>query len=145
MINNLCPAEGNPLCAQSSANDTNQYGSQIDINLCNDSGANAAFFGDDGVGLALGNATQVDCSEWQGQKKYDQGSGGKGSDADGQVGSDGSAQGVIAESRGEKTAQVGCWMTLLVAIGVLLHLQAPSGLEGRHQKRSSSSASRHRH
>jgi len=66
MVNNLCPAQGNPLCAQNGLTGTNQYGANVNFDLCSDSGAEAAFFGDDGVGLAVGTATQVDCSEWSG-------------------------------------------------------------------------------
>lgn len=117
MINNLCPAEGNPVCAQSSLNDTNQYGSQIDVNLCNDSGANAAFFGKDGVGLALGNATEVDCSEWQGQKKYDKGSG----NGSGDNNSSSSPDGIIGKNEGGKGGRImSGWTVALIAVSVLV-------------------------
>ncbi|EXJ59873.1 hypothetical protein A1O7_04020 [Cladophialophora yegresii CBS 114405] len=66
MINNLCPANGNPLCSQNGLSGTNQYGANINFDLCSDSGASAAFFGNSGVGLAVGTATQVDCSQWNG-------------------------------------------------------------------------------
>lgn len=66
MVNNLCPAQGNPLCSQSGLTGTNQYGANVNFDLCSDSGAQEAFFGDSGVGLALGTATQVDCSQWSG-------------------------------------------------------------------------------
>ncbi|KIY02756.1 uncharacterized protein Z520_01221 [Fonsecaea multimorphosa CBS 102226] len=66
MINNLCPADGNPLCAQNGLSGTNQYGANVNFDLCSDSGASEAFFGNSGVGLAVGTATQVDCSEWTG-------------------------------------------------------------------------------
>ncbi|KIW61131.1 hypothetical protein PV05_01289 [Exophiala xenobiotica] len=66
MVNNLCPASGNPLCAQNGLSGTNQYGANVNFDLCSDSGAQAAFFGNSGVGLALGSATQVDCSQWSG-------------------------------------------------------------------------------
>lgn len=66
MVNNLCPAQGNPLCSQNGLSGTNQYGANVNFDLCSDSGAKAAFFGNDGVGLAVGTATQVDCSEWSG-------------------------------------------------------------------------------
>ncbi|KAG9767689.1 hypothetical protein ABEF93_005376 [Exophiala dermatitidis] len=66
MVNNLCPADGNPLCAQNGLSGTNQYGANVNFDLCSDSGASAAFFGNSGVGLAVGSATQVDCSEWSG-------------------------------------------------------------------------------
>jgi len=66
MINNLCPADGNPLCAQDGLSGTNQYGANVNFDLCSDSGAEAAFFDNDGVGLAVGTATEVSCSEWSG-------------------------------------------------------------------------------
>ena len=66
MINNLCPADGNPLCSQNGLSGTNQYGANVNFDLCSDSGASAAFFGNSGVGLAIGTATEVDCSQWSG-------------------------------------------------------------------------------
>ena len=66
MVNNLCPADGNPLCAQSTLQDTNQYGANVNFDLCRDSGASAALFGSSGVGLAVGTAVQVDCSAYSG-------------------------------------------------------------------------------
>ncbi len=65
-INNLCPAQGNPLCAQSSQTSTNQYGAVVNFDTCIDDGASAALFGSSGVGLALGTAQQVSCSQWSG-------------------------------------------------------------------------------
>jgi hypothetical protein len=65
-VNNLCPAEGNPLCSQSGLTGTNQYGANVNFDLCSDSGASAAFFGNSGVGLAVGSATEVSCSEYSG-------------------------------------------------------------------------------
>jgi len=65
-ITNLCPAQGNPLCSQSGLTGTNQYGANVNFDLCIDSGASAAFFGNSGVGLALGTAEKVDCSQWKG-------------------------------------------------------------------------------
>lgn len=62
-----CPtADGNPLCAQSSLSATNQYGANVNFDTCIDSGASAALFGDSGVGLAVGTAEEVSCSEWSG-------------------------------------------------------------------------------
>lgn len=66
MVNNLCPANGNPLCSQSGLTGTNQYGANVNFDLCSDSGAQAAFFGNNGVGLAIGTATEVDCGQWKG-------------------------------------------------------------------------------
>ncbi|MCJ1480600.1 hypothetical protein MMC06_000755, partial [Schaereria dolodes] len=57
-VNNLCPAEGNPLCAQSSLTSKNQYGAEVNFDTCIDDGASGALFGSSGVGLALGTATK---------------------------------------------------------------------------------------
>ncbi|KII85274.1 glycoside hydrolase family 45 protein, partial [Plicaturopsis crispa FD-325 SS-3] len=65
-VTNLCPAAGNPLCAMGSTSDTNQYGANVNFDLCIDSGASDAFLSPSGVGLAVGTATKVDCSEWSG-------------------------------------------------------------------------------
>jgi hypothetical protein len=65
-VNNLCPRDGNPLCSQQSLTDTNQYGGNVNFDLCQDSGARQAFFGNSGVGLAVGTAQQVDCALWSG-------------------------------------------------------------------------------
>ncbi|KAL9112952.1 MAG: hypothetical protein Q9227_002816 [Pyrenula ochraceoflavens] len=66
MVNNLCPADGNPLCSQSGMTGTNQYGANMNFDLCVDSGAKNAFFGSDNTGLGVGTAEEVDCSEWTG-------------------------------------------------------------------------------
>jgi kynureninase len=66
MVNNLCPRQGNPLCGQQTTSDTNQYGANVNFDLCRDSGAAAAFFGSSGVGLAIGTAQKVDCAAWSG-------------------------------------------------------------------------------
>ncbi|ETN45571.1 uncharacterized protein HMPREF1541_09403 [Cyphellophora europaea CBS 101466] len=66
MVNNLCPAQGNPLCAQNGLGGVNQYGGNVNFDLCRDSGAADAFFGSSGVGLAVGTAQQVDCKLWSG-------------------------------------------------------------------------------
>jgi len=65
-VTNLCPASGNPLCAQSGLTGTNQYGANLNFDTCIDSGASAALFGSSGVGLAVGTAEEVSCSEWSG-------------------------------------------------------------------------------
>ncbi|PSK42377.1 hypothetical protein B9Z65_4291 [Elsinoe australis] len=65
-VNNLCPASGNPLCSQNGLSGANQYGANVNFDLCSDSGAASAFFGDSGVGLAIGTAQKVSCSEWKG-------------------------------------------------------------------------------
>lgn len=65
-VTNLCPADGNPLCAQNGLSGTNEYGANLNFDLCIDSGASEALFGNSGVGLAVGNAEKVDCSQWSG-------------------------------------------------------------------------------
>ncbi|KAI7280230.1 hypothetical protein KC345_g4860 [Hortaea werneckii] len=65
-VNNLCPAQGNPLCSQNGLSGTNQYGATVNFDTCIDSGASAALFQNSGVGLGLGTATKVDCSQWSG-------------------------------------------------------------------------------
>ncbi|KAI7194640.1 hypothetical protein KC343_g14051 [Hortaea werneckii] len=65
-VNNLCPRQGNPLCSQNGLSGTNQYGANVNFDTCIDSGASAALFQNSGVGLGLGTATQVDCSQWSG-------------------------------------------------------------------------------
>ncbi|KAK5716809.1 hypothetical protein LTR17_016334 [Elasticomyces elasticus] len=65
-ITNLCPANGNPLCAQNGLSGTNQYGANLNFDTCKDSGASTALFGNSGVGLGVGTATKVDCSQWKG-------------------------------------------------------------------------------
>jgi len=65
-VTNLCPASGNPLCAQSGLTGTNQYGANLNFDLCIDSGASAALFGSSGVELAVGTAVEVSCSSWSG-------------------------------------------------------------------------------
>jgi hypothetical protein len=63
-------ANGNPLCAQNGLGGTNQYGANLNFDLCIDSGASKALFGNSGVGLAVGTAEQVSCSQWKGQIKH---------------------------------------------------------------------------
>ena len=65
-VTNLCPASGNPLCAQNGLGGANQYGANLNFDTCIDSGASAALFGNSGVGLGVGTAAQVSCSEWSG-------------------------------------------------------------------------------
>ncbi|MCJ1396926.1 hypothetical protein MMC11_000118 [Xylographa trunciseda] len=65
-VNNLCPAQGNSLCAQNGLSGTNQYGANVNFDTCINDGASAALFGSSGVGLAVGTATKVSCSQWSG-------------------------------------------------------------------------------
>lgn len=67
-VNNLCPADSNVLCAQNGLTGTNQYGANVNFDLCKDDGAAAALFGSSGVGLAVGTAVQVSCSLWTGTR-----------------------------------------------------------------------------
>ena len=64
MINNECPAQGNPLCAQSGGS-VNAQGGEVNFDLCSDSGSAQVFF-PNGGGIGIGSAVQVDCGEWQG-------------------------------------------------------------------------------
>lgn len=131
MVNNLCPAtSANPLCSQKTLNDTNSLGAQIDVNLCNDSGANEAFFGGSGVGLAVGTAEEVSCSLWEGQKKFDAGSGGNtagfsGNTNEGFIGKDSlsAGVGVIGEVSGSERLRAG-WFTVLSSIVVIGIIEA---------------------
>jgi hypothetical protein len=50
--------------------DRNQYGAQVNFDLCKDSGAATAFLRPSGVGLAVGTATKVSCREWRGTDHY---------------------------------------------------------------------------
>ncbi|KAI9660972.1 MAG: hypothetical protein M1821_009299 [Bathelium mastoideum] len=60
-VNNLCPADSNVLCSQSSLTSANQYGANVNFDLCIDDGAAGALFGNSGVGLAVGTAEEVSC------------------------------------------------------------------------------------
>ncbi|KAK0309498.1 hypothetical protein LTR01_004606 [Friedmanniomyces endolithicus] len=51
-ITNLCPGI---------------YGANVNFDTCKDSGASAALFGNSGVGLGLGTAVQVPCSQYASQ------------------------------------------------------------------------------
>lgn len=65
MVSNLCPADGNPLCSQATTTDTNSYGANVNVDLCSDSGAASAFFGDDlneGIGMVIGTVEEVNCN-----------------------------------------------------------------------------------
>ncbi|MCJ1327190.1 hypothetical protein MMC10_003857 [Thelotrema lepadinum] len=67
-VNNLCPADGNPLCSQNGLGGTNSVGANVNFDLCKDDGAAAALFGSSGVGLAVGTATSVSCGQWSGSQ-----------------------------------------------------------------------------
>ncbi|KAL2038165.1 hypothetical protein N7G274_009113 [Stereocaulon virgatum] len=61
-INNLCPADGNPLCAAPVDVDVN-------FDLCIDDGAGRAMFGD-GPAQLNGTAVQVSCDQWSGSENH---------------------------------------------------------------------------
>lgn len=68
IVNDLCPATTGGVCRQTSLTDLNSWDTQVDFNLCTDSGASDAMFGaNSGIGLAVGRATRVDCKSWSGQ------------------------------------------------------------------------------
>ena len=50
--------------------DQNQYGGQVNFDLCKNSGAAKAFLDPSGVGLAVGTATRVSCHLWHGTNHY---------------------------------------------------------------------------
>jgi hypothetical protein len=58
----------NLLCSQPNLTSRNSYNATIDVNLCSDSGAREAVFGNTGLGLGIGTAEEVDCSEYKGTK-----------------------------------------------------------------------------
>lgn len=121
LVNNLCPgkfliiyrsdrnlqvkpAAGNPLCAQANLQSTNQYGGTIDVNVCSDSGARQAIFGNSGTGVALGTAEEVDCSSWNGTIQHSGTSpslaGGTSSSCDGSTGTSNNPQSTSQSSQG---------------------------------------------
>jgi len=65
-VTNLCPASGNGVCDQPTLEAVNSYGANVNFDLCINSGAGDAFLTPNGVGLAVGTATKVNCSEWSG-------------------------------------------------------------------------------
>jgi len=70
MVTNLCPSGGNEICGQSNLHSVNQYGAEVNFDLCINSGAADVFLTPNGVGLAVGTATKVDCSQWSGTIHY---------------------------------------------------------------------------
>ena len=81
MIDNTCapdPSKGpDGLCNQDAGRPVNKYGAVADIDLCSDTDAGDAFFGQYGAtgpgedgqkaGFGLGTLTQVDCgTQWKG-------------------------------------------------------------------------------
>ena len=70
MITNECAAQdpGQPvnLCGMGSLGEANSQGANVYIDLCMDSGASQAFFGNPPWGTAVGTAQQVVGGEWCG-------------------------------------------------------------------------------
>ncbi|KAH9827896.1 putative endoglucanase v-like protein [Teratosphaeria destructans] len=67
IIPDMASAGGNGVCGQRTLSDKNQYGAMVNFDLCKNSGAADAFFGNTGIGLATGHAEEVDCSAWRGR------------------------------------------------------------------------------
>lgn len=81
-VNNLCPADGNPLCAAPVGESFSFFvwsgmcslgltcWEYVDVNvnfdLCKGSGAADALFGDSGTGQINGTYASVPCTEWSG-------------------------------------------------------------------------------
>ena len=70
LITNECatqPAGEAPnLCSMTSLSETNSLGMNVNIDLCMDSGATQAFWGDPPWGTTTGRAQQVGCEQWCG-------------------------------------------------------------------------------
>lgn len=83
MVDNVCPGEsphcddqGRPPFCEEGAGSCNDLGMQVNVDLCDDSGAAQALLG--GRGLAKGWISVTDCANWYaqgGQVKTDVGSG----------------------------------------------------------------------
>jgi hypothetical protein len=70
LVNEICPAEGYPICGQKNLTSVNSFDAQVNFNLCGNTGASDALFGfNSGVDMAIGKATRVDCKEWKGKVK----------------------------------------------------------------------------
>ncbi|KAI9149161.1 hypothetical protein HJFPF1_11209 [Paramyrothecium foliicola] len=69
-VNEMCPAEGYPICGQKDLRSVNQFKAQVNFNLCVDTGAADGLFGfNTGVDFATGTVERVDCKEWKGVAK----------------------------------------------------------------------------
>lgn len=65
-VTDLCPVSGNEeWCGQSTSATTNQHGAPFHFDLCEDTGAAAAFF-PSGHGALTGTFKEVSCSQWSG-------------------------------------------------------------------------------
>ncbi|VDB86687.1 unnamed protein product [Peniophora sp. CBMAI 1063] len=62
----MCPVNGNSeFCGQTSSNPTNTHGASVHFDLCQDTGADQAFF-PSGHGALTGTFQEVSCSQWSG-------------------------------------------------------------------------------
>ncbi|KAF8479527.1 endoglucanase V-like protein [Russula ochroleuca] len=67
-VSNLCPVAGNEeWCGQTVSHPLNQFNMPVHFDLCEDSGAAAAFF-PSGRGAMLGTYQEVLCTEWKGSE-----------------------------------------------------------------------------
>ncbi|KAH9173533.1 RlpA-like double-psi beta-barrel-protein domain-containing protein-containing protein [Lactarius sanguifluus] len=65
-VTDLCPVEGNEQwCGQTAYNTTNSFGQSAHFDLCQESGAPAAFF-PSGSGALTGTYEEVPCTSWSG-------------------------------------------------------------------------------
>ncbi|KAI5124213.1 hypothetical protein M0805_005063 [Coniferiporia weirii] len=65
-VTDLCPISGNEeWCGQTTSDPTNEHGAGVHFDLCEDTGASAAFF-PSGHGALTGSYQEVSCSEWSG-------------------------------------------------------------------------------
>lgn len=68
LVTNECNGDEGEVCGMRSLDDTNDWDSNVNFNLCIDSGARDALFDDDPeIGLAVGRATRVSCDDWEGE------------------------------------------------------------------------------
>ncbi|KAI0056052.1 hypothetical protein BV25DRAFT_1921291 [Artomyces pyxidatus] len=65
-VTDMCPVQGNQeFCGQTTSTPINQHGMPVHFDLCEDTGAAAAFFLTD-HGALTGNYTEISCSLWSG-------------------------------------------------------------------------------
>ncbi|KAF8573595.1 glycoside hydrolase family 45 protein [Ramaria rubella] len=65
-VTDECPAQGNEQwCGMTTSDPVNQYNAAVHFDLCEDTGASAAFF-PSGHGALTGEFTEVSCSQWSG-------------------------------------------------------------------------------
>lgn len=67
-VTDLCPVQGNEQwCGQKVSNSVNSFGKSAHFDLCQDSGAPAAFF-PSGNGALTGTYQEVPCTQWSGSE-----------------------------------------------------------------------------